>query len=375
MQNHKFLIIITAAVGILLSASSASGQIIYGQPPWAGTRLIYSHWSLDSSGSTVEINQFMLPVSGFVPVKDNLEVRFYMANASNDVDDSVGSYSMSGLSDLRLQINQSLAEDRILTSVGINLPTGKKKLNLIEERLVMNYLSQNYLSFPIRRLGEGIGLNFLIGAAAASGETRYGASVMFQLNGAYEAYEGDGDYNPGEQLSISAGAETKLSDILLNANMIFSTYSVDKLDGNKIFKQSRQLDIVLGGSYSTKRYAISAGMRYLIRDRNTRYVPDSTEAISDQLKIFGNEFSFDTRFSWMPSEMWYIMPMMDLRVIAANEIDNGGSNIFGLGIETGRKLGKAIEAGVGLKYMTGSAGDGKFDLSGFQFSTSLTATL
>ncbi len=104
-------------------------------------------------------------------------------------------------------MNQSLAQDQVLLGVGVNLPTGKTGLSLDDDWVVMNYLSQTFLSFPVRRLGGGFGLNLTAGAAKEAGDYRLGASATFDLAGSYEAYTGQGDYKPGNTLGATVGAQ------------------------------------------------------------------------------------------------------------------------------------------------------------------------
>ena len=220
MRNHKvFTLIIAALAAVVICASTSYGQIVYGQPASAGAQFIYSHWKVDGL-DVAKINQSVVPISGFVPLGENLEGRFFIADASNNLTLESGDNSfpeskstLSGVSDVRLQLSQSLAEDKLLFSLGINLPTGKKELNYGEERSVMDALALNYLSFPIRRLGEGFGLNLLAGFAQASGSLRYGGSVTYNYAGTYTPFENEGDYNPGDMFSVNFGGDTKKDKI------------------------------------------------------------------------------------------------------------------------------------------------------------------
>ena len=269
MFNNKIIkILILLTVVLFASASGALGQIIYGQPIAGDLQIIYSHWKLEEGGGTTEINQFMIPVSGFVPLGDNFEGRFYIVNASNKLDFSDNDYSLNGLGDLRLQVSRSFADDRLLASVGVNLPTGKKELNFSEEWIVLQNLSYNYLNFPVRRLGEGLGVNLLLGAATMMETVRVGGSVEFQYNGEYKPYENGENYKPGNQFSISAGADTRIGQVAYNAGITYTLYSDDKLDDSKTFRQSDQVDFRFGGAYDNERFGISSSLRYLVRGRN-----------------------------------------------------------------------------------------------------------
>jgi len=375
MRNHDNQIAALAVVLVLAAAAPGMSQIIYGQPTSADLRVIYSHWSQKNDSGTTSINQWVIPITGLVPLKDNLEMRFYAANASNSLEDGASEYRLSGFSDVRLQVNSSLANDRILLSAGFNLPTGKKELSRETERPVMAVLTENYLGLPIRGLGEGMGVNLLVGMAAAAGNSRMGASIMYQYNGAYKAYEGEADYKPGDMFSVNVGGDTKAGEFTLGGGVTYSTYTTDKVDERKVFKQSDQIDLHVGGNYKTGACRFLADIRYLIRGRNTRYDPD--QAIDYRLKVYGNELAFAGGVTWTPRPAWSVTPMVELRLIDGNEFDDqrkiGPSNNLGMGIEVGRTIMNNVDLGVGFKYYTGSADDGNIDLSGYRLSAGLTA--
>jgi hypothetical protein len=190
--------------------------------------------------------------------------------------------------------------------------------------------------------------------------------------GTYEPYEGLGDYNPGNLLSLQVGADTKKDQFFLSASLVFSTYATDKLDGNKVLRPGRQFEIRLSGDYGGEKYALGADVRYLLRGRNTRY--DRTETMLEQLRLYGNEFGVNGRVSWYLDEVWSVAPSVQLRVIGANEYDFDASTIIGLGADVARSIGEGVDLGVGLKYFTGSADGGDIDLSGYQLSANLMAS-
>lgn len=357
-----------------LSASAAVGQVLYGQPTSGMVQFQYTDWTIEGDDGESSISQLAIPVSGFVPLADNFEALFYLANASNTLTDKGNEYKLSGMSDFRLMFNRTYAEDRLVTSLAINLPTGKKALDLEEEWLVVDYLSDNYLDFPIRRFGEGLGISALLGAAGASGNTRYGAGAMYQYNGSYEPYDGYDDYNPGDMFSFNAGAELQNEGFTLSGDVILTMYTDDKADDIKIFKQGTQIDFRLQGTYHNERYTASGGIQYLTRGAQTAYDPE-TESTVEELKAYGNEFVLFGGAAWSPVQDWTVSPVMDLKLISANERGFDNSSLFGIGTGIGRKLGEKLGLDLGFKYYVGSADGGNLDLSGYRITGGLTGLL
>lgn len=368
-KRFKFIIIIGLA-GFLMVLSSVHGQIMYGLPASGDVRVVYSHWSLEGSSGTTEINQLTIPITGFIPIRDNLEAFFFVANSSNSLKRSNTDYNLSGLGDARLQLNSSFNEDQLLLSAGINLPTGKKKLSRDEELLVVQELSQNYLSFPMRLFGEGFGFNILFGGAQMIGELRCGAGIMYQFNGDYQPYEDTGTYDPGDFVSINAGVDWERDRTTLTGDVVFTTYTDDKFSGVKSFKRSSQVAVRLGAVYDDgHEYGISGGISYLLRGRNTLY------ATAKELKIFGNEFRISGNLTRRFQQGWHVSPSAELKLIGSNEDGFDSSTIFGLGGAVGRTFSEQVGVNVGFKYFTGNADGGDIDLSGFQLTASVMGNL
>lgn len=373
MFSKRPSIVLPVLLVVLSAGPSAFGQIIFGQPNLGQTQFVYTHWKLESGGNSNTISQLLVPISGFVPLQDNFEARFFIAGESNSLKQPASDLSANGFTNASLQLNHSFSDDHLLLSAGLELPTGKRDLKTATEWKVVEYLSQNYLAFPMRQLGEGFGFNLLVGGATMIGQLRCGLGVSYQYKGTYKPYDGAGDYNPGDFVSINAGADYRSGGFSLSPNVIISIYGTDKLNDKKVFKQSLQTSLSLASGYETEKYALSGSIGYILRGRNTEY--DSTGAnIAQQLRLYGNEFSADARFLWRVSQRWRLTPELGLRHIGANERFTGSSNLYTLGTDAGLKLGEHLDTQGGIAYYTGNANAGAIDLTGYQLSLSIAAT-
>ncbi|MEW5923611.1 MAG: hypothetical protein AB1746_06455, partial [Candidatus Zixiibacteriota bacterium] len=261
-MRSKIYIYILPFVLAIMAAPQLYGQIIYDQPGAGSVRMIYSHWKVDAGDGETTVNQLAVPVTGFVPLRDNFEAQFYMANASNKLSVIDSDTTLSGFSDFRIQVNKSMAEDRVLFSGGINLPVGTKKLEPTTDRAVIEILSADYLSFPIRRYGEGFGFNALIGGAAILGDTRWGIGMMYQFNGSYDPYEGEGSYDPGDLFGINVSFSKSFEKTALSGDFILSSFGEDKMGDEAVYDGSSQLDMRLRTILTEKKYDLSGNFRY-----------------------------------------------------------------------------------------------------------------
>lgn len=359
----------------LLSGSAAHAQIIHGQPAHGSTGVTYTHWKLATdSGGSVEINQLWAPVSGMVPLADNTEAAFFFSGARSDVDFYGYKTDLNGASDTRFQVSRSMAEDRLLFSIGVSLPTGKKELNPFTERVVVETLAQNFLDFPLRRYGEGLGLSFLAGTAAEFGEVNAGVGLQYEYIGSYTPYEDIEDYDPGDLFNIYAGGDISRGDIAWSGNLLFTTFVADKIGGVKILKQSTQLEIQLGGIFDNKRHRLNGEVSYTIRGRNERYGGPSEEVI-ERLKLYGNEFSASAGYTAILQNGWSLGPSLSLKLVEGDEEEFGKSTIFSASGSVAKQVGEQLSFNAGARYMTGTADDSRYDLTGYQLTAGLSATL
>lgn len=373
-MSAKHTLVLTTLLFVLAGGSTARGQIVYGQPTAGNIEAVYNSWTLDEDGTETTVSQFMIPVTGFVPLQEDFELSFYAANSSNNLEAAGQEYTLNGLSDVRLQVNHSFSEDHILLSAVVNLPTGKKELDFSEEWQVLQALSTNYLSFPMQRFGEGFGFSLLLGGAAMLGENiRGGAGVMYQYVGSYKPYEGFGDYNPGDLFSVNAGADLEQGSTVWSLDAIYTRYTTDQVNDISSFKQTPQLDMRFSVQNSGEKIGLSGLLRYVLRGDNKIFSPEGEELTP--LKLYGDEFTVAGALTWMFKPEWYLRPAADIRTVAGNDIDFDNSTIIGLGAGLSKDLGDNMKVEGGYKLYTGSADGGEIDLSGYQITFGLTASM
>ncbi len=373
MATKVLMCALAVAGALVLTAGSTTAQVVYGQPFSGDLTATFSSWTVTEGEEETTTGQFALPLGVFVPMRDNFDVSFFAANASSKFENATQEFTLGGMSDVRVQGNHSFADDQLLVSLGLNLPTGKRALDLTEEYFVLQALSANYLDFPMRRYGEGFGVNLLFAGATVLGDgLRGGAGIMYQYAGAYEPYDGFTDYNPGDVVSVNAGIDIDGAPLNWTVDIIYSAFTADQIDDTKTFRQSPQLDSRLSARYIDERQMFAAHVGYLVRGNNTQYAADGDEL--DPFKYYGNEFLLAGAYARQIGGVWSVSPAADLRLIGGNDLDMGSSTVFGIGATIGRELGASLTFSGGMKYYTGSADGGDIDLSGYQITFGLTAT-
>ena len=371
------LLLTVIAAGSLIAAAPVSGQIIYGQPTSGNIGFTYTSWKLDADTAETTVSQFWTPLDGFVPLGENFEGRFWVASAGNKLEAGDIDTDVFGVGDFRAQVTRSLMNDQMVAALGLSLPTGKRKLDPSDERLIIEQLSQSFLEFPMRRYGEGFGFSAMIGGANNYGTLSLGGGARYEFIGKYEPYEGVTDYDPGDLFTLYAGGDVQKENALWSLNLMFVTFLKDKLDGATAFKQGDNFDIQLVARLGSEERRFQAVVDYLIRGRNTSYDVENGDIIK-QLKLYGNEFlvALDYTYQW-PSR-WYVAPSASVKLIESNEEDEPSqlenSNVFGFGSAIGKRLSDRATLEFGARYFLGSADGGNIDLTGLQLSGVLSTS-
>lgn len=378
MENKKYLNTILLILIMALMSMPAYGQIRYGQPGFGDVDITYTSWKKTTGDTEATLHQLVFPITGFVPLQDNLELHLFLANATHSAEVPGEEFQLNGLGDLKLQMSKSFSNDQLLASIGLNLPTGKKSLDVEGEQIIY-LLSNNYLDLPARGMGEGFGFNVLLGGAQASGNLQYGGGIIYEYKGTYEPYESSGDYNPGDKFSINAGGDLTGEKTVFSADIIYSLFTNDKIGGEDKFKQSPQLEIRTGVVHKLGNTDLNAGISYIKRGDNDIYTDSSSQVILKTLKLFGDEFLLYGGAVYRMSEDLSLNPSLTYRSISANDespadyqLDN--SSVIGVGLSLNKSFQEKYGLKFGGKYFTGSADGGDIDLTGLQFTASLTAS-
>ncbi len=360
---------------IVFLASNIQSQMISGKLPNVSTGFVYSYWKLETPGSpNTTLGQFWAPLNGFIPLKENLEARYYLAGSANNLQSGSSEAFLNGPADTRFEIARSFLKDKFFISGGVNLPTGKTKLALNPDRAIIELLSESFLDFPMRRFGEGLGFSGSVGAAETWGNTVAGFGFSYDLIGKYRPYANFGEYNPGDVFTAKFGLNIKNARTSLSLGVNFLSYADDEMDNIKVFRQGKQGVLSISGTFDNQKFHINPSARYTIRGRNTRY-DGTTEIIRDRLKLYGNELEMGLEVGRYFRGGWNFAPLFSVLKIASNEDNFGDSQVLSYGVSMGRKFSERIMVGTWLKIMSGDTDGGRINLQGYQISGSILAVL
>jgi hypothetical protein len=378
-MNIKILAGIFLLTVFLFINQPLEGQIVFGQPPSGELKFIYQSWSIDDTlGVTMDLNQWVLPIYGFVPIKENFEFIFTSSTAgTNQTFDEGGSEtSLSGLNDTRMSVYGSFMEDRILVGLGMNLPTGKKALTN-DEIGIADLLTESFFNFPVKNYGEGFGINLEAGYAQNYDVYTYGVGMGYTLKTSYEPLQGADNYKPGNMFRIGGYGSIELEKVLGRLSIVYNVYGEDKLDGTPVFKDGNIFDTRLEFNYSEDKFSTLAGIRGIVRGKDKRLNEGVLETEPD--KSHGTEMRLYGRATYLVNLRVGVTALLDYKSVGANGYpeDNirafGSSNYFGIGFGGNALITEMFRGFAEFEYFTGSADGGNLDLSGWQIGLGLGA--
>jgi len=371
--NRQYIRSLVLALVALVN--TASGQMISGRPNTTSSGFVYTNWELkQSNGQQTSLGQFWLPVSGFVALQENFEARYYWAGSTNNFEANKAKSYLDGIGDFRIEVTRSVADNQFFVSGNVSFPTGKRELVYNKDRAIVELLSENYLNFPMRRFGEGLGFGGTVGFSQTWGKSAVGLGVSFDIIGKYKPYKNAGDYNPGEVMTVELGISTRGDKSALSTSINYLEYTTDQYNGKRIFRQGQQVGFAATALYDNNTYRINPTLRYTNRGRNTRY-QTNTETIRDRIKLYGNEFEAGIEIGRHIRGNWLFSPLVSILLIQSNEVSFGDSKVLTLGGSISKKLTDKINLGSWFKAMTGDADDSRIDLKGYQVSASITAVI
>jgi hypothetical protein len=149
-------------------------------------------------------------------------------------------------------------KDYVLVTSGVQIPTGNNNLSAQEQSVVSN-MGTRQLGFMVTDVQSGINWNTTATSSfQINDDFIIGAGLGYLLRGRYTPVAGGGSYNPGDELTFTAGcdytmlfSETKLK---LMGEYMFTYYGVDRLnDTTKVFQASPRHTINLRGDLKPAR--------------------------------------------------------------------------------------------------------------------------
>jgi len=324
----------------------------------------YRSWERDAGDTTQTISQFSMPVILKLSLTRNLAFDMIGSTALSSTDDS----NLSGIRDVKARAVAMLADDTIMLTAGMNLPSGKSQLDL-EETVVSLLLSDKAMGFRYNRLGEGLDISLGAGTARPFGPVVLGAGVGYLLKGEYEYLEAkNSKYNPGDQVNVTGGMDLLFEPLLLRTDLTYTTYQSDTIDNSRVFKEAAKLSIQENVVLLIERLAVMLSARYIIRGESDILRAGASGRTE---KIHGDRIDVDGSLDLRIAKPIDLKLLAESVFIGENAAGQNDAAMFGFGAGVTLKFMQASSLDIMGKYHTGKSNNEEVTLTGF----STTATL
>lgn len=304
----------------------------------------------------------------YLPLKNttvSLSSRY--ASVTGDVSE------LNGFPDAQIFISQKLTDYNIMFNAGINIPSGKTKLNE-EEFVTSRIISQNI--FNLKTSGFGQGLNVFFGASwthPLSEKFVIGTGISYQIKNEYQPVSiNPQKYQPSNEISVSAGVDIKLNETMtLAGDLTAIIYGKDKVDGKEIFSTGNRIifNTLFRQYYGYHTLSFMLLYRAIGKGDYKDFNPliESEKINPDHLyigSVFNHRISSVTRISYGAAVNKY----------EKTDLFFSGYTFFELSLAPEFRVTRQIVIPLMLRYSIGSANE-KPDLKNYELSTGIRIQL
>lgn len=327
MRTRPILLCCALAVTPALAVAQAS-DALYSRAT-ALTGVEYRGFSFE--GATFpNTMQFRIPVIAVVPIGRQVSLDVATNFASSRTEGAGGDLTLSGLTDTQIRALYTVSRDRVVASVGLNLPTGQQKLTS-EEFAVAGAVSSTFLSFPVASVGMGFSATGGLAWAQPVGAWSLGLSGSFRYQGSYtptsDTTLGLKEYSPGTEIRVRAGLDRLLGQSTrITLGGTFSTFSTDEFVGAGQVPSGRyQPGPRIIGEFALVRVVGRSTVTFVMWDY-FRTAGKTNDVTDDQTQE--NVFNAELRWGFPVSPRVQLEPLVGFRQYGLKDF-SGGSLVSG----------------------------------------------
>lgn len=221
-----------AAAALLVATSSASGQMLQDAAVIASPS--FTQFTFDLSTGKRTVSQFAVPIVVVLPFGERVSVDVSTAFASSTVTVAdAKSSEISGLTDTQIRANVRLASERVLLTVGLNIPTGQYSVPENQQEAA-GQIGNDFLYFPISSMGNGLAATGGIAYAQPMGDWNVGVGASARKStefGAFADQTSDVRFTPADEYRAQFNADRPVGDGSLALGLTYSAFGADIADG------------------------------------------------------------------------------------------------------------------------------------------------
>jgi hypothetical protein len=352
--------IVIAEVGL-----SQSNEAVVSQTASVSLLPVYQRWT---SGGTELFSETSIALSLYQPIsrQASFGVHGSFASASGNTP------TLRGFNDVQLTASYYLEPADLIFGLGLNLPTGKSKLSL-DEFSTSYLVSNTAFRAPVPQFGAGLNVSpSATWAFSFSDDVVGGLGALYQYRGKFVPIAGVGDFDPGDEVSFTAGMDFRLDlSASLSFDAVLSLYAKDKLDGLVIFNPGNKLITAL----RFKKYfeQDELNVTAILRTRSNANVPAPLLLLQANERVDPNQYELIVSYAWHASEVVTMHVFADGRISEETQADFSGIRMIGAGLMPLFTVNDNISLPVRVKITTGKV-KGDASLLGIEAALGLVMT-
>jgi hypothetical protein len=322
-RTTLFLIVILLVVASGPAGAQSESYVI-GQQPFLRLIPLFQHWSI---GNDMSFSQLGVGFAAYMPLSQDLGINLQTSHVSTSGDLT----SLSSIADAKLSLNYYIEKPGVVLSCGVNLPTGKKGLTQDEFETSL-LISNEVFDLQIPNVGQGLTVQPGLAWATSLGDKfSIGAGASYQYRAKYKPLADYGDYDPGDEVLLTAGVDFRLGETsTLAADVVFTAYGTDKLDDEDVFASGSKIAANAQFRKSLGQHELLISTRY--RSLSPGQIGFAGTLVPEEENVIPDMFDISARFRLRVNNSLAVAFRADGRFYQQTAKTVSGVNLFGVGL-------------------------------------------
>jgi len=297
----------------LLAAPAAADQ-------WTLTSGVHlDAWSANGSSGQGTGYEVLVPLGIFYDTPTwGLAARGSAGSSQHDLD-AAPSASMTGFTDTTVsgyyRLRLSGGTD-IRFGLDMDLPTGVSRLKTRDLPAI-----QDEDLVALQRFGEGFDVNPTVIVYHNFGDWGLGGGIGYLFAGEYDPTEDipNDDFDPGDELSVSALGDVFLGDVWrLIGRATYTHFTTDERGGIEVFREGDEIDLGVSLEWRPEPWWAVASVRDIYHFKSDR-INAAGQVAEESKNSLGNEIRAGVTVGYIIDDAWTVRGIVDFRYVAAND--------------------------------------------------------
>jgi len=346
---------ILLSLATMVPAQQSAPRLLQSNSGNLGLSLEY--WSAGDD----KVNEFVVPLVVQYAAGQHLQFTLVNQPTMASLKRTIGNSKLSGLTDTRFGAAYWFADESLLATAGVSLPTGQTALDADELR-VAQVIAMHSLGMRTNYFGGGLDVSAGLSAALPAGNWIIGTGFGYVRKGNFEPTADFGDYDPGDELSLTVGFDRGLgetSKLLFDAT--YTIYTTDVFQEADYFRSGER--VLLEGRlyFPFKQFDVALIVRDRIKGKNAILQSDANTNVlklrQESANSNSNELDLIAEGTRTISENSSLNAALQAKFYSANDAGALGATVFGLGGGWQTRLSSAMRLDLGATFSIGSLKD------------------